>query len=279
MLHPGKKIDLTETSPQKVAVNQPASPALIRLGRYVPVVLLVATIATVYALGWHRTFSLETLVGNRAAIDEFIHRHGAGAVLAYVGLYAMVTTGALPAGGVLAVVGGFLFGTAIGGLGAMIGSTLGASALYSLARSAFGARLVRSAGPRFSAFAAGFRDDAFCYILFLRFVPSPSWLTSVASGALGVRSATFVTATALGRLPGSFVFALFGSGFGGVIAAHETAYTACRAAGAEDCRVSFSPADVLTPAVVTGFIVLALLALGPVVARRFLRRRASATGQ
>src|SRR5262249_60461749 len=89
-------------TPQKFAVNPPASPALIRLGRYVPVVLLVATIATVYALGWHRTFSLETLVGNRAAIDEFIHRHGAAAVLAYVGLYAMVTAGALPGGGVLA---------------------------------------------------------------------------------------------------------------------------------------------------------------------------------
>ena len=37
------------------------------------------------------------------------------------------------------------------------------------------------------SFAAGFRADAFSYILFLRLVPSPSWLTSMASGSLGVR--------------------------------------------------------------------------------------------
>ena len=159
-----------------------------------------------------------------------------------------------------------------------MGSTLGASMLYALARSAFGERIMRNAGSRLGAFVEGFRADAFYYILFLRLVPSPSWATSMASGSFGVRSAVFVAATALGRLPGSFVFALFGSGFGTVIAAQEAVLAACLAAGGDDCRIGFKAADVLTPTLLAGFIGLALLALVPVAARRFLIRRAAPVG-
>jgi len=267
------------TSAPKVTVNALAGPVPRRLGRYIPLVLVLFAVATAYLVGWHRVLSLETLVGNRAAIVAYIHSHAAVAVLAYVGLYAAATAGALPAGAVLAVAGGFLFGTLNGGLGATIGSTLGASVLYLLARGAFGGWIMPNAGSRLAGFAAGFRADAFYYILFLRLVPSPSWATSMASGSLGVRPAVFVAATALGRLPGSFVFALFGSGFGSVIAAQEAAFAACLAAGGDDCRVRFNPADVLTPTLLAGFIGLALLALVPVVARRFLMRRAAPVGQ
>ena len=266
-------------SAPKVTTNVLAGSVIRRLGRYIPLILVLLATAVVYVTGWHRALSLETLVGNRAAIDAYIHSHGMVAVLAYVGLYAAVTAGALPAGAVLAVAGGFLFGTLTGGLGAAIGSTLGATILYALARSAFGERIMHGTGSWLAVFAAGFRTDAFYYILFLRLVPSPSWATSMASGSLGVRPGVFVAATALGRLPGSFVFALFGAGFGSVIATQEAAFVACRAAGGEDCRVAFNPADVLTPTLLAGFIGLALLALVPVLARRFLMRRAVPVNQ
>jgi uncharacterized membrane protein YdjX (TVP38/TMEM64 family) len=243
------------------------------LRRHILLVLLLGVVAAVYAMGWHRVLSLETLVGNRVAIDSFVHNQSVIAVLAYIALYAAVTAGALPAGAVLAVAGGFLFGTIVGGLGATLGSTLGATTLFLLSRGAFGERFMRRAGSRWAAFAAGFRADAFYYILFLRLVPSPSWATSMAAGSLGVRPLVFVAATALGRLPGSLIFALFGSGFGSVIAAREVAYRACLAADGDDCRVDFNPADVLTPALLAGFIGLALLALLPVIARRLLMRR------
>jgi len=229
-------------------------------------------------MGWHQVLSLETVVGNRAAIDAFMNNHRVAAVLAYVGLYAAATAGALPAGAVLAVAGGFLFGTLTGALGATMGSTLGASVLYVLARSAFGERIMRNAGSWLAVFAAGFRADAFYYILFLRLVPSPSWVTSMGAGLFGVRPAVFVAATALGRMPGSFVFALFGSGFGSVIAAQEATFAGCVAQGLDDCRVTFDPADVLTPTLLVGFIGLALLALVPVAARRLLMRRATPIG-
>ena len=244
-----------------------------RLPRLIPLVAIAALIVAAYATGWHRQLSLETLVGNRAAIDAFVTTHHVAAVLVFVALYAAVTAGAIPAGAALAMIGGYLFGTVVGGLGAMIGSTLGATALFLIARGAIGEQLTGDARPRLAAFAAGFRADAFSYILFLRLMPTPSWLTSAASGSLGVRLPIFVAATALGRVPGSFVFALFGAGLGSLIGTQEAIYRTCVATSGADCRIEVGPANVLTPTFLAGLVGLALLALVPVLAKRLLMRR------
>src|SRR5258705_7532885 len=154
-------------------VTEPAGLLRFRLRRFLPLAAIATAVTVVYAMGWHRALSLETLVGNRAAIDAFMAGHGALAVLVYVGLYAAATAGALPAGAALAVAGGFLFGTLVGGLGAMLGSTIGAITLYLIAPRAFGEPMVRRAGPRLQAFVAGFRAGAFSYVVFLLLVPSP----------------------------------------------------------------------------------------------------------
>jgi uncharacterized membrane protein YdjX (TVP38/TMEM64 family) len=253
-----------------------ASPLASWLLRLLPLAVIVGALAVVYAMGWHRGLSLETLVGNRAGIDAFVTDHRAVAVLAFIALYAAATMGAIPAGAVLAVVGGLLFGTAVGGLSAMVGSTIGATTLYLVGRGAFGPVLARGRSPMLRAFAAGFRADAFSYVLFLRLMPTPSWLTSLGAGSLHVRPATFVAATALGRTPGSFVFALFGAGLAGVIDTQEALYRACLAAGGADCRVDFDPAKVLTPTLLAALVGLGLLALVPVVAKRFLLNRPAA---
>jgi uncharacterized membrane protein YdjX (TVP38/TMEM64 family) len=255
-------------------VSQPAAPRRWGLVRLVPLALIAALMVAAYATGWHRQLSLEILVSHRAAIGAFVTVHHVAAVLVFVALYAAVTASAIPGGAVLAMIGGYLFGAAVGGLGAMVGSTLGATALFLIGRGAIGEQLTRGAGPRMAAFAAGFRADAFSYILFLRLIPTPSWLTSTASGSLGVRLPIFIAATALGRVPGSVVFALFGAGLGSVIATQGAIYEACVAAGGDDCRIAVGPANVLTPTFLAALIGLALLALVPVFAKRLLMRRA-----
>jgi len=157
----------------------------------------------------------------------------------------------------------------------MIGSTLGATAVFLIARSAFGERLLRRLGPRVESFAAGFRADAFCYVMFLRLMPVPSWFTNLTAALFAVRLRTFVGATAIGRIPGSFLLALFGAGLDSMIATQEVAYRACLAAGELDCRIDFDPANVVTPTLIAALGGLGLLALAPVLARRLLMRRAA----
>ena len=236
---------------------------------------IAGVLVTAYATGWQRHLSFSTLVNHRDLIVAFVAEHRALGIIAFVALYAAVTAGAIPVGAVLAMIGGFLFGTTMGGLGAMVGSTIGATVLFAIARGALREPLMRNAGPRVTAFAAGFRADAFSYILFMRLMPTPSWLTSMASGALSVRLPIFMAATALGRTPGSFVFALFGAGLGGVISTQEAIYRACLASGADNCRIDIAPKTMLTPTLLAGLIALALLALVPVLAKRLLMRRAA----
>ena len=81
--------------------------------------------------------------------------------------------------------------------------------------------------------------------------------------------------SSIGRIPGSFLLALFGAGLDSMIATQEVAYRACLAAGEFDCRIDFDPANVVTPTLIVALAGLGLLALVPVLARRLLMRRAA----
>jgi len=265
----------TVTMPPHLEPMPDAGRLRLVLRRGLPLALLVALLVVGYAMGWHRGLSLETLVRHGAAIDGFIAAHRLAALLIFVAVYTAGAMLAMPAGAVLAVIGGFLFGAFSGGAAAMIGSTVGATAVFLVARSAFGERLLCRVGPRAESFAAGFRADAFCYVMFLRLVPVPSWFTNLTAALFAVRLPTFMAATALGRTPGSFILALFGAGLDSMIAPQEAAYRACIAAGSTDCRIVFDPANVLTPTLLAALVGLGLLALVPVLARRLLWRRAA----
>jgi uncharacterized membrane protein YdjX (TVP38/TMEM64 family) len=238
-------------------------------------VILLGLVAC-WSLG-HRGFSLEALVGHRAAIDAFVSEHRVLAVLAYVGLYIVAVALSVPGALFLTVSGGFLFGAVIGGSAAVIGATIGATVIFLIARSALGETLLRRAGPRVAQLAQGFRDDAFSYLLFLRLVPAfPFFLVNLVPAFAGVKLFPFVAATALGVIPASFVYAFAGTGLDSVIAAQNSAYQDCLAANRTDCTLTFDARDVLTWQLLAALVALALLALLPVLVRR-LRAQPSAT--
>src|SRR5262245_31297582 len=253
------------------------SRALVRpygLRRVVPLIIVVVALAVVFASGLYRELSLEALVRHHAAIETLVGRHGGAAFAAYVALYIAVVALSVPGGLVLTVAGGLLFGTLPGALGAIVGATTGATVIFLIARGAVGEILLRRAGPTVEKLAAGFRKDAFCYLLFLRLVPLfPLWLVNLVPALAGVRLAPYVAATAVGIVPGSFVFAFFGSGLESMLDAQRHAYEACLAAGQEGCRIAFDVHALATPRLVTAFVVLGLFALLPVVVRHIKARQ------
>jgi uncharacterized membrane protein YdjX (TVP38/TMEM64 family) len=244
--------------------------------RLAPLLVIGGLIALAYGLGLHRDISFETLVRNRTAIDQFITHHGVAAVAGYVALYVAVVGLSLPGGAIMTVTGGFLFGPVIGTIAAVAGALVGATVIFLIARSAAGECLTRRAGPFAAKLAEGFRADAFSYLVFLRLVPLPFWLINLAPALFDVRLSTFVAATAIGILPATLTFAVFGAGLGSVIAAQESQYNACLAAGRADCRVDFDLSQVLTPMLLLALGAFALLALVPAIARRIFRRKLGA---
>jgi uncharacterized membrane protein YdjX (TVP38/TMEM64 family) len=156
----------------------------------------------------------------------------------------------------------------------MVGATLGAIIVFLIACTSVGDALVQRAGPRLKRLADGFREDAFSYLLFLRLVPVfPFWLVNLAPPLFGVPLKTFALATAIGIVPGTFAFAFAGAGLDSVIAAQKAAKQACIAAGGSDCYLHIDLHALVTPKLLVAFAVLGLVALIPVVLRRWYGHR------
>jgi uncharacterized membrane protein YdjX (TVP38/TMEM64 family) len=244
--------------------------------RAVPLAIVVVGAVTAVAMGWHRALSLETLIQHRAAIDGFIASHRIAALAAFFFLYVAVVALSIPGGAILTISGGILFGTLAGGIVAVVGATAGATIVFLVARSAIGEFLTRRATGLARKLTRGFYQDAFTYLLFLRLVPLfPFWLVNLVPALCGVGLGTYVGATAIGIVPGTFAFAFFGAGLDSAMAAEETAYRACMAAGQADCSLHFDLRAAATPQLVLALIALGIIALAPVAVKRFKASRMS----
>lgn len=245
-----------------------------RLRRLLPLVVVVALTALVFATGLHHDLSLETLARHQAAIGDAIDRHLFAALAAFVLLYIVVVALSIPGSLILTVSAGILFGGLVGGIATVIGATLGAVIIFMIAKTAFGEHLVRRAGPLTQKLTEGFREDAFSYLLFLRLVPVfPFFLVNLVPALVAVRLGPFVAATVLGIIPATFTFAFIGAGLESVIAAQSAKYRACLASGVADCRLDFDLTTLLTPELLVALAAVGVLSLVPVLVRRLRARR------
>jgi uncharacterized membrane protein YdjX (TVP38/TMEM64 family) len=255
-----------------------STPAGIRLGRFVPLAVVALISVTVISMGWHKQLSFVTLVERREAIDAFVAEHRMAAFALFAGIYALAVALSLPGAAFLTICCGMILGALAGGLTAVAGATAGATLIFLIAKSALGGWLMRRAGRRAENLAAGFRADAFNYLLFLRLVPIfPFWLVNLVPAFCGVSLTTFVAATALGIIPGTFAFAFFGAGLDGAVAAQAIIYRACLSAGRADCRLTFDVGAAVTPQLIAGLVALGVLALVPIAIKRFRANRAKLT--
>ena len=230
----------------------------------------------VIGIGRYNGLSPVALLERHAAIEAFVARHWVAALLAFAAIYVVVVALSLPGAALLTIFGGALFGGLAAGTAALVGATMGATVIFLVAKSALGGWLVRHAGPRAETLASGFRADAFNYLLFLRLVPLfPFCMVNLVPALCGVRLRTFMLATALGIIPGTFAFAFFGAGIDSALTAQVDAYRACVAAGHAGCKPGFDPSTAVTPQLIAGFVALGLLALVPVVVRRLRAARAA----
>jgi uncharacterized membrane protein YdjX (TVP38/TMEM64 family) len=254
-----------------------SGPSVARwLKRLWPLLVLAGAMTIVFAMGWHHYLTITALAENREALRGFLGSHRLLALAAFVALYAAATALSLPGGAVLTIAGGFLFGWLLGGFASIIGATIGATILFLIARSTLGELLAARAGPLLTRFRQGFQQDAFSYLLFLRLVPIfPFWLVNLAPGLLNVPFTTYFVTTILGIIPGTFAFALAGSGLDSVIEAQQSRYQSCLAktgaGGQESCSYALDPEALLTPELIAGLVALGVVALIPVAVRWFRR--------
>jgi uncharacterized membrane protein YdjX (TVP38/TMEM64 family) len=226
------------------------------LKRVFPVAVVAAAVLAFFGLGLDRYLTVEALRDNRAALAGFVAGNFALAALVYMAIYAGVVALSVPGGALMTLAGGFLFGAFWGTALVVIAATAGATVVFLIARYVLGDVMRRKAGPFLQRMEAGFQENALSYLLVLRLVPAfPFWAVNLAPALLGVRLPVYVLATAVGIVPGTFVFASFGAGLGAIF----------------DAGGEVSLRGVLTPEIVAGLVGLAVLALLPVAVKRLKR--------
>src|SRR5215831_6519889 len=191
--------------------------------------------------------SIEALKTNRDSLLAFTELHYAVATVVFVVGYAVVTGASLPGAAILTLAGGFLFGSVLGTIYVNVGATTGATLAFLAARYLLRDWVERRFGHRLGAIQDGFRANAFSYLMTLRLIPLfPFFLVNLVSGLSRVNVSTYIGATSLGIIPGSFVYANAGRQLGTIDSLSEIA----------------------SPRVLVAFLLLGLLAMVPVVYRK-----------
>lgn len=184
-------------------------------GKLVIVVLFAGAFAAFFALGGQHYLSLETIKANRDALLAFADRNFVAALAIAFVTYAGATALSLPGGLVLSLTMGFIFGRWVGTVLVVIAATVGATLVFLAARYLFADAARRRLGALGERLNAGFTENAFSYLLFLRLVPAfPFFLVNLAPAFTAVALRTYVLATLLGIIPGAFVYVNLGQTLG-----------------------------------------------------------------
>ena len=200
--------------------------------------------------------SLDALKANRDLLLNYTESNYALAVAIFIFVYILQTTFSLPGGAILTLTGGFLFGSLMGTVFVNIGATVGATLAFLAARYLLRDWVENKFGDRLGPIQAGFAQNAFSYLMTLRLIPAfPFFLVNLVSGLTRVKLGTYMVATSLGIIPGSFVFAFAGRQLGSINSLSEIA----------------------SPSVLLAFSLLGLLALMPIAYRKWTEKKETDT--
>ena len=116
-----------------------------RIKKYLPLVALACVIALIFAMGWNRYLSLDTLRDHGLELRTYAADHYILALLALMAVFAILTASVVPGVFFITITAGYLFGPWVGGVSTSIAATIGALIVYAVARSALGTDLRRKA--------------------------------------------------------------------------------------------------------------------------------------
>ncbi|MGE0010556.1 MAG: TVP38/TMEM64 family protein [Candidatus Babeliales bacterium] len=181
-------------------------------------------------------------------VADFIASWPIGSRLIYMLAYILVVAFAIPISIILTVVGGYFFGAIQATLFTVFSATVGAFISFLVFRYLLYDTMQAKYGKQLEPLTKNITQHGSNYILFLQLLPiTPFGFIVIAASLAGIASWTFIWATAVGILPGSFIYAYAGQELGSLD----------------------SFAGIFAPKFVIPLVLLALLALVPIILRHF----------
>ena len=234
-------------------ISETVVPARSNHGKIAIAMVIASAIGAFVYFDLGRFLSLEALKENRDQLLAFTEANYATAVGLFILGYITVTGLSLPGAVILTLAGGFLFGSVFGTLFVNLGATTGATLAFLAARYLLRDWVEQKFGRWLAPLQQGFSQNAFSYLMTLRLIPLfPFFVVNLVSGLTRMNVGSYVAATAIGIIPGSFVYAYAGRQLGTINSLKEIA----------------------SPNVIGAFVLLGLLALVPIVYKKVMNKRA-----
>ena len=168
----------------------------------------------------------------------------------YFCAYVVATALSIPGAALLTIIGGMVFGLWTGTLLVSFASSLGATLAFLVSRFLLRDWVQDKFSGHLKTLNEGVEKQGGFYLFGLRLIPLfPFWMINLVMGLTPIKASTFYWVSQLGMLAGTLVYVNAGASLSNI--------------------EEFSAAGILTPAVISSFV---LLALFPFIARAIMRK-------
>ena len=177
-------------------------------------ITLISFIAlwTIYFLN-RDFFQLDTLFSNLENIQNYISLNYIFSISIFISLYAFLILCNFPMASLLSMTSGFLFGTWVGGLIAIVGGTLGAFGIFGIAKYFFSDFVKKNILNKYSFIENYFKRNDLELMILIRIIPAvPFFAQNLILAGLAADNKKFFYTTLLGLAPWSFIFCSIGQG-------------------------------------------------------------------
>ncbi|MBU2621402.1 MAG: TVP38/TMEM64 family protein [Proteobacteria bacterium] len=189
----------------------------MKKGKIIIGLLFAAVILFFYLSGIGEYITLGYLKSRLNEFLDYYESHKLLVIAVYGAVYVLFTAFSLPGAVVLTLAGGAIFGVLTGTLVVSLSSTTGATLAFIGARYMFRDWIEKKYRGNIAKFSEGIAENGFSYLLFLRLVPIfPFFIINVVMGLTRVDLKTYVLASWIGMLPGTFVFIYAGAQLSGI---------------------------------------------------------------
>ena len=209
-------------------------------------------VGSYYAFGLGDVVTLSSVQEHKEQLQDAVASRPVISVALFAVVYYVSVTLSLPFAAILSLLSGFLFGVWLGTAVSVITATLGAATMFVATKKLFGEQMQKKYGERLQTIMREIDRNGFNHLLFLRLVPVfPFFLINIAAAFTTMKLPTFVAATVLGIIPGSFAYVYAGTSLGTIE----------------------QVGDVLSPQVITALVLLAGISLVPVVLKKVRKQK------
>ena len=158
-------------------------------------------------------FELKTLFIYLGIIQDYISKNFIISFLIFTLSYCVLIICNFPAASLLSLIGGFLYGTWFGGIGIIIGGTIGSFIVFLVAKSFFHDYISNKLLNKYIYINNYFQKNDLELMLLIRLIPGiPFFAQNLILAGLGAKRSKFFFTTLLGLSPWAIIFASIGRG-------------------------------------------------------------------